>query len=283
MGKWLLKAKSLYCFPETYVVVDVETTGGSAKTGYLTEIGAVKVVDHEVVDTFQSLIQPPLEKGVYVSSFIENLTHITNEMLATAPKKEAVLPAFLAFIEDFILVGHNVCFDLSFLNASVDSTLKNDYVDTLFLAKQIWPQSPKYNLTYLCQSLGIETKHAHRALADALHTQALLEVMRTSVKQLPKLERYVKADWYPANEQADASHPLYGKHLVMTGKLQYKRHQWYKRLANMGIYLSDRITTQTDYLVVNPGQKVSRKLDQALQLGIQCITEEQLIEWVKGR
>jgi DNA polymerase III subunit epsilon len=98
----------------TFVVVDLETTGGSPATSGITEIGAVKVRGGEVLGELQTLVNP----GEPIPSFIAVLTGITNGMVATAPHIDAVLPAFLEFARDCVLVAHNAPFDLGFLKAA---------------------------------------------------------------------------------------------------------------------------------------------------------------------
>ena len=95
----------------TFVVVDLETTGGSASASSITEVGAVKVRGGEVLGEFQTLVRP----GESIPVFIQVLTGITDAMVAQAPRIESVLPAFLEFARDSVLVAHNAGFDVSFL------------------------------------------------------------------------------------------------------------------------------------------------------------------------
>ncbi|MFC8943357.1 exonuclease domain-containing protein, partial [Streptomyces griseoincarnatus] len=97
----------------TFVVVDLETTGTKATEGGITEIGAVKVRGGEVLGEFQSLVNP----GHSVPAFVARLTGITNAMVATAPDIALVLPSFLEWARDTVLVAHNAPFDVGFLKA----------------------------------------------------------------------------------------------------------------------------------------------------------------------
>lgn len=122
------KGKSLVGFPDEYVVVDTETTGLSPGIDSIIEFGAVRYRNHEVIDTFSTLVKPDSyysewsDNGIqYISPFISSLTHITNEMLDTAPLMEEVLPEFLTFVKDSYIVGHNVNFDVNFI---YDTSLK---------------------------------------------------------------------------------------------------------------------------------------------------------------
>jgi len=126
-------------FEVPFCVLDLETTGGSPTDCSITEIGAVKYVGGLEVGSFQTLVNP----GSPIPPFITILTGITQAMVIEAPRIEEVLPAFLEFIGDSVIVGHNVRFDLSFLNA--DSLrlgygrLPNRSVDTYSLARRLIP------------------------------------------------------------------------------------------------------------------------------------------------
>ena len=98
------KGRSLLDFPNSYVVIDVETTGLDPTYDKIIEIGALKVENGTLVDTFSTLVNP----GVPVDDFITQLTGITNDDLASAPALDSALSAFSNFIGDSILVGHNV-------------------------------------------------------------------------------------------------------------------------------------------------------------------------------
>ncbi len=127
-----------------FCVFDVETTGGSPATESLTEIGAVKYLAGEVIGEFQTLINP----GREIPPFITILTGITHAMVVEAPRIETVLPSFLEFIGESVLVGHNVRFDLGFLNAAAlqcgYSRVTNRSVDTLGLARRLVRNEIRY-------------------------------------------------------------------------------------------------------------------------------------------
>ena len=104
------KGKSLIDIPNNYVVFDIETTGLDPEFDEIIEIGAVKIKDGIKIDTFNSLIKPEYE----IDEFITELTGITNEMVENAPSIDEVLPKFMDFIKDYIIIGHNVNFDINF-------------------------------------------------------------------------------------------------------------------------------------------------------------------------
>lgn len=163
----------------TFVVVDLETTGTSAQSAAITEFGAVKVRGGEVLGEFQSLVNPHQP----ISPYIAQLTGITNAMVATAPSLESVLPAFLEFLGDAVVVAHNAKFDVGFLRAAcrqLEYTWPgNEVVDTVQLARRVVPRSeaPNCKLSTLAALFGARVTPEHRALADALATVDVLHAL----------------------------------------------------------------------------------------------------------
>src|SRR5215472_574557 len=121
----------------TFVVVDLETTGGSMATDAITEIGAWKLKGGELLGTFETLVNP----GVPIPPTITVLTGITEAMVLPAPRVHEVLPPFLEFARDAVIVGHNIRFDISFLDAALIAhgypRLSNRRVDTVALARRL--------------------------------------------------------------------------------------------------------------------------------------------------
>ncbi len=161
---------------EEFVVFDLETTGfGPAER--ITEIGAVKLDHREVTGTFSRLVNP----GRPIPRQIQLLTGITDELVADAPPIEAALPDFLAFAEGLPLVAHNAPFDCSFLfreAGKLGLEISVPVVDTLRLARRVWPRLPSYKLTFLTDYFCIEQSSAHRAWCDAEATAKLYLMMR---------------------------------------------------------------------------------------------------------
>jgi DNA polymerase III subunit epsilon len=160
----------------TFVVVDLETTGGAPEGADITEVGAVKVRGGDVLGEFQSLVNP----GTSIPPFIAVLTGITDAMVATAPPLTAVLPAFLEFARDAVLVAHNAPFDVGFLKAACAATGHrwpgSDVVDTARLARQILTRddAPNCKLATLARFFRATTTPQHRALSDARATVDVL-------------------------------------------------------------------------------------------------------------
>ncbi|HEX8497294.1 MAG TPA: DEDD exonuclease domain-containing protein [Actinomycetales bacterium] len=163
----------------TFVVVDLETTGGSAAASSITEIGAVKVRGGEVLGELQTLVNP----GAPIPAFIAMLTGITDRMVREAPPIEAALPTFLEFARGSVLVAHNAPFDISFLKAAAAATGHPwpgfQVVDTAHLARQVLTreEAPNRKLSTLARLFRSPTTPDHRALTDARATVDVLHAL----------------------------------------------------------------------------------------------------------
>ena len=159
---------------ETIIVLDFETTGLYPDKGdRAIEVGAVLLRDREIVDHFQSLINP----GFFVSREIESITGITNAMLGEAPSATEVMEKFVKFIDTHPLVAHNSSFDQKFLEAELDHFGKKrplNFGCTLQVAKRLYPDVINYKLETLVRYKAIPVDgQFHRALADAEMAAAL--------------------------------------------------------------------------------------------------------------
>lgn len=159
----------------TFCVVDLETTGGSPDQSEITEVGALKVRCGEMQGTFHTLVNP----GRPVPAFIRLLTGLSDEMLADAPPIETVLPSWLEFSRNAVLVAHNARFDVSFLNSALTragyEVMANRVVDTAALArKTLAGEVPNNKLSTLTRHLRCAHQPTHRAFADALATTDVL-------------------------------------------------------------------------------------------------------------
>ncbi|YAL84453.1 DEDD exonuclease domain-containing protein [Dermacoccaceae bacterium W4C1] len=160
----------------TFVVVDLETTGGSPASNAITEIGAVKVRGGEVLGEFQTLVRPDRP----IPAFIQVLTGITDRMVADAPRIETALPAFLEFARGTVWVAHNAGFDVGFLKAATErqglAWPTPAVIDTVRLSRRLVTreESPNHKLGSLAQLFGAQTSPDHRALHDAKATVDVL-------------------------------------------------------------------------------------------------------------
>ncbi len=161
---------------DTYVSLDLEMTGLSAKTDRIIEIGAVKVAGGEVIDTFSSYVNPHTE----VDARVLELTGIRQEDLKHAPDLTELLPDLLTFLGDHVLLGHRILTDYSFLKRAVvnaKGTFERSGIDTLKLSRKMYPSLPAKRLSDMCAYFGI-TIEAHRAIGDARATHLLFEELK---------------------------------------------------------------------------------------------------------
>lgn len=172
------RSKNLNKFVDDYVLVDIETTGLSPVKDDIIEIGAIKVENNKMVDTFNQLIK--IDRSL--PQFITNLTGITDEMLRTGRMPDEVFRDFVNFIGESVIIGHNVNFDLGFLSNKckkyLDYNLANDYIDTLYLARRLVPHSVNYKLGTLANLFNISYKGAHRGLKDVEITYEVYNRLR---------------------------------------------------------------------------------------------------------
>ena len=165
-----------------YVVFDIETTGLSPKYNKLIEIGAVKIKNGQVIDTFSEFINP--ETPIPYS--ITQLTSINDSMVLNAPTYDVILPKFLEFCGDAVVVAHNAQFDTGFIKyyANVLGTLwEPTIMDTMTMAQILVPELGRYNLDRLCKFFGVVNAHHHRAIDDAEATgkifNKLIEILKS--------------------------------------------------------------------------------------------------------
>ena len=172
------KGKSLLKWVDNYVLVDIETTGLSPRTDEIIEIGAIKVVENKIVDTYDTL----LRIDGYLNPFITRLTGITNEMLEEGKKQEEALKEFIEFAGNETIMGHNVNFDINFIydkcESYLDYYLSNDFVDTMRIAKHVLPNVRNYKLGTLADYFDVDYRNAHRGLKDVEITYEVYNKMK---------------------------------------------------------------------------------------------------------
>lgn len=172
------RGKRLSKYIENYIVFDFETTGISAARDEIIEISAVKVVGHKQIGTYSRLVNP----GRPIPADASKINGITDDMVAGEPDLYRILPEFLDFIGADILIGHNIqSFDLHFLYRAAEGLLaaevRNDFIDTLYMARTCLPQLPRHRLVDLAEYFEISTAGAHRALNDCVMNQLCYEQM----------------------------------------------------------------------------------------------------------
>ena len=166
----------------SYVALDLETTGIGARHEKITEIGMVKVIDGEAVDTYHTMVNPHRE----IPERIVELTGITDDMVKDAPGIDEILDEVLNFTEDLPLLGHQIIFDYGFLvQAAVNQKRKFEKygVDTLKLCRYLMPGAEKKNLGAACAYFGVHQDTAHRALSDAYAAHDLYQELKRRLEK----------------------------------------------------------------------------------------------------
>ena len=255
-----LKGKSLISLPNTYTLVDLETTGLSPLYDEIVEVCAIKVVDGSIADRFSSLIYNDLPDPLM--DFVNSLTGITRDMLLNAPRIEDVFPAFLDFIGKDIVVGHNINFDLNFICANSSGKFLNDFVDTMRLSRRLHPEEPHHRLIDIAAKYHIDCSGTHRAERDCEITKECFEKISEEIIdkfnsiddfiESLKKRNSVRASYISAQkDEFDESHPLYGKVCVFTGTLdKMQRKEAMQIVANLGGINADNVTKKTNFLIV---------------------------------
>ncbi len=165
-------------FEDSFVIVDIETTGLSPLNSEIIEIGAIKVVDNEIVDTMDVFVKPSRP----ISYFTTQLTGITNEMVDEGLNIKEALQVFNEFSSGMKLMAHNAKFDMGFLNTYMQKNfgknMRDDALDTLLISRQIVKDVPNHKLGTLASHYNIDYSGAHRSLRDCEITFEVYNNMR---------------------------------------------------------------------------------------------------------
>ena len=164
----------------SFVAIDIETTGLDNDREAITEIGAVKFKGNRVEDEWSSLINP----NRHIPEFITGLTGIDDAMVREAPRLRDVAHELEAFVGDLPIVGHNIRFDLGFLQKQIPFSF-NEVIDTYELASILLPNASRYNLGALGKQLGVALPATHRALDDARATHGVFSRLYEMARALP--------------------------------------------------------------------------------------------------
>ena len=163
----------------TYVAIDLETTGLYPSRDRIIEIGALKIKDGKVVDEFSSFVNPQMS----IPMRIYELTGITTEMAKTGPVIEDIIPKLIDFCEDYPLLGHSIMFDYSFLKhkaVNMGVSFERTGIDTLAIARQKLCDLESRRLGELCKHYQIVLQKAHRAADDALAAHLVYQNLRAN-------------------------------------------------------------------------------------------------------
>lgn len=241
-----------------YTVIDIETTGISPRDDSIIEISALRVRDRMVSDVFSALINP----GYEIPSFISELTGITNKMLESAPRIESVLPDFISFLGDDIVVGHNVNFDINFLYDNsielLSKPLSNDFIDTMRLARKIFPNAPHHRLQDISAMLSVNYSGAHRAEQDCRITyQCYVKMIDKAIEQfgsvesMPSISKRKQTISDPSKIDISDDIDFADKTVCLSGNFKTgTKYEIGTILAERGANIIESVNKKVDYLIV---------------------------------
>ena len=273
------KGKSIISLPTEFIVIDTETTGLDYELCDIIEVCALRYIGDQCVDMFSTLVKPRVQYVMdsetgewtprFVDSFITDLTGITNEMLSAAPDPTSVMPELCTFIGDSVLLAHNANFDINFLYDAMefhcDTALKNDFIDTLRIARKVFPELQHHRLTDIAQACGITVDGSHRAEFDCRTTAECYLNMRNRILDDCSEAEFVERCTYNYTgslktvsatvSNIDTTNPIYGKVIVFTGTFSaMSRKEAFQTVVNLGGIPQDSINASTNYLVIGSGE-----------------------------
>lgn len=260
-----LKGKSSIDILSDYIVFDIETTGLDSFYDDVIEIGAIKVKNNKIVSKFNSLVKPQKE----IDEYITELTGINNEMVKDAPTIEEILPDFMDYIGNDILIGHNVNFDINFIYDNLYRNkfdlLVNDFIDTMRISRKLLPGLPHHRLIDLAKYFEIDTTNNHRALKDCEITMNIYEQLKKlALQQYVNVEEFKNAfkkhkngialkarDIVTSNTEFDVDNLFYDKYVAITGTLgKIQRKDAMQIIVDLGGHCEDNVTKKTNYLIL---------------------------------
>ena len=296
--------------PLNFIVFDLETTGRDQRNCDICEIGALKVESGRTVASFERLVYIDGEMPYGA----QKVHHIDKGMLGEAPHMKSALADFLDFIgTDAVLVGHNIVgYDLPIMDRVADACgLAFDFaeaIDTLALAKSVWPGRASYKMDVLRDILDLSFTDAHRAVKDCEDELALYLKEREALadpsariaakpqarKSSARPGSKFNAHWNDGKAKDittsvtdfDTSHPLYGKHVVITGDVEgfESRPAVWQAIKDLGGEPQDNVTKKTDLLVnAEPDGVQTGKIKKALQYGTRIITAAKFVAALDGK
>ena len=296
---------------DNYIVLDLETTGFSPENDDIIEIAMIKFENGKFDSCFESLLNP----CCHIPSRISEITGIYDKDLLNAPSLRNVISDIDRFIGDHIVVGHNIGFDISFLQKAYRDLLNEDKsfrcIDTLSLSRYVFPEFNSHKLEHLSLELGIVAEKFHRAMNDVLCTNHLLHncVSRLDIslnnlldifhhspkKKIRKYEKVTPTMMKPKCNEFDCNHTLYDKTLVFTGTCTNSRDCLIQFALDVGALVKTSVSSKTHYLVVGKqdvalvGEDgMSSKEEKAYALNesgrgnIRIISEKEFLHLIEG-
>ena len=249
---------SIIDFPSDYVVIDLETTGFSPTFDSIIEIAAIRYRNDNPVDKFSSLINPEINIPIN----IQNLTGIKDEDVSDCPIINDVISEYVDFIGNDIIVGHNVGFDINFINKNSENELANNYINTIRFSHKLNPALESHSLSALKYLYKIKAL-SHRALGDCEATALVFQRMKAEILSNSSYEEFKKlfrnktaatlkmSDIKTDSTEFDEDNFFFNKKTVFTGKLErYTRKEAAQLVVDLGGMVSNTISSKTDVLVV---------------------------------
>ena len=294
---------------QSYIVLDIETTGFSRQNDRIIEIAADKYRNGKIIEQYHTYVNP----GFPVYPHITQLTGITNAMLKDAPRIQQVKKDFLSFIGTTTLVGHNIIsFDIPFIKEQLKTDIRNEVVDTLRMAKDVFPGLPSYKLSFLDKALHLGGLEHHRAGNDIIITNALYAACKNpqlymkyiqdkkAISQIPiepRRKGYTQIDIHsisPTDPNARPNTPLTGKCVVFSGAFTMPIETAMQIAVDAGAILKSHVSKKVHYLVVGvhkpefldengmtSKQRTATKLNAEGQTDIKIINEKTFLKLAK--
>lgn len=259
-----LKGKSTIDLLSDYIVFDIETTGLDSSYDEVIEIGAIKVKNNKTVSKFNSLVKPKNE----IDEYITELTGITNEMVKDAPTIEEILPDFMNYIGNDILIGHNINFDINFIYDNLYrnkfDVLTNDFIDTMRISRKLLSELPHHRLIDLAKYFKIDSTNNHRSLKDCEITMNVYENLKEiALQKYDNVDEFKNAfkkhkkeglrakDIVSTNTEFDVDNLFYDKYVAITGTLEKMlRKEAMQIIVDLGGHCEDNVTKKTNYLIL---------------------------------
>ena len=242
-----------------YTVIDIETTGLSVKYDKITEIGAVKIKNGQIIDVFTSFVDPMIP----IPAKVTELTGITDTMLKDADTIDKVLPGLVRFIGDDCIVAHNSSFDLAFIRREADKLgikVQNPVADTLEMSRILLPELKRNRLGTVARRLKIKVETQHRALGDATTTAHVLKKFLEIVKYKKNLTHLSDLNTLKKNDSANKNSKIY--HVIILVKNETGLKNLYKIVSR----------SQIDFFYKRPQipQKLLSEHREGLIIGSAC-------------
>ena len=283
------KGKSKIELPDDFTLIDIETTGLVPMGDEIIELSALKIRNNEIVDSFTSLVKPEMLEINGLDEYITKLTGITYEMLLKEKISKEVLPDFIKFIGDDLLLGYNVNFDINFIYdeyfAAFKKKFQNNFIDLMRIVKKHCKNLNNYKLKTVSKYYNVSYDNAHRGLADTKITFEIYKKIKDEIlKKYGTAQNFYKNEWLtirdyantlqPTVEKFDISNPLYNMTCVFTGTLsKMQRKDAFQLVLNCGGKVSEHLNKDTNFLIIGDrdrekykGKEKSNKMIKAENL-----------------